>query len=56
MQWLHSCGPREESPVRGYFGKGGEDLDQVLQKQASGGPRYTLERQCSGMALGEQVG
>jgi isopenicillin N synthase-like dioxygenase len=24
---------REDCPVRGYFGKGGEDLDQVLQEQ-----------------------
>jgi len=35
----------EESPVRGYFGKGGEDLDQVLGKQVDAADGQKIAKQ-----------
>jgi len=35
----------EENPVRGYFGKGGEDLDQVLAQQVDDSAGEKIKRQ-----------
>merc|ERR1711907_99485 len=35
----------EDSPVRGYFGKGGEDLDNVLGKQVDAAGKEKIAQQ-----------